>query len=520
MQNIVMYSTANTTLGVVRDYANARSATPPIFTRGFSVLLKIRLFTVQDSDEQYPIEAFSAISSWQCVFDVDYNQATGPIIVADNADIYVHEVTDDTEESDSSSYVETRKFTEVVIPISNMNTEELVTLLGNNESVSNLNMELVGFDGNADEVFGLQIKGFTVRNRIYYGGNPTEIPVDYLTASQARALVAAGVVLQFSADGLNWHDVQSVNSDLYFRVRSASDSSATWSSPIGLAKGAAGNDGVTPSIDASTKHWMIGSTDTGVKAEGEEGESSYLYQAYASDSSGSNFSLTPTNSLKYTAMFISSTYIAWPSLSDFTAAGAVWVKYIGDDGTGTGDMLKSVYDTNNDGKVDSAAHADTADEASAVAWDDVTDKPTSFAPISHTHDQQDINNSARKPSDTQTSANVLQLSYPVKMVNNGTGSSLTIAITDVRDDLGNVVNFSNGYYYAWEYHVRAIMDITTINIGSSACTMKSVDIPSTLPAINAHATFHVFSICGIYDQGAVNNKLFHVRYLYSYSAYV
>ena len=32
-----------------------------------------------------------------------------------------------------------------------------------------------------------------------------------------------------------------------------------------------GQDGITPSIDSSTKHWMIGSTDTGVVAEGQDG---------------------------------------------------------------------------------------------------------------------------------------------------------------------------------------------------------------------------------------------------------
>lgn len=32
-----------------------------------------------------------------------------------------------------------------------------------------------------------------------------------------------------------------------------------------------GQDGITPSIDNSTKHWMIGSTDTGIVAEGQDG---------------------------------------------------------------------------------------------------------------------------------------------------------------------------------------------------------------------------------------------------------
>lgn len=41
-----------------------------------------------------------------------------------------------------------------------------------------------------------------------------------------------------------------------------------------------------------------------------------------------------------------------------------------------GDMLKSVYDTNNDGIVDAA---------SSVPWSGVTGKPSTFTPNSHTH---------------------------------------------------------------------------------------------------------------------------------------
>lgn len=49
-------------------------------------------------------------------------------------------------------------------------------------------------------------------------------------------------------------------------------------------------------------------------------------------------------------------------------------------GAGAGDMLKSVYDTNNDGKVDQAAVAD------AVDWGGVQGKPSSFTPAPHGHD--------------------------------------------------------------------------------------------------------------------------------------
>jgi hypothetical protein len=46
---------------------------------------------------------------------------------------------------------------------------------------------------------------------------------------------------------------------------------------------------------------------------------------------------------------------------------------------GAGDMVRSTYDTDNDGKVDAAEVAD------AVAWAGITGKPTSFTPATHGH---------------------------------------------------------------------------------------------------------------------------------------
>ena len=48
-------------------------------------------------------------------------------------------------------------------------------------------------------------------------------------------------------------------------------------------------------------------------------------------------------------------------------------------GFGAGDMAKSTYDSDNDGKVDAAEVAD------AAPWAGITGKPTSFTPSSHSH---------------------------------------------------------------------------------------------------------------------------------------
>jgi len=124
-----------------------------------------------------------------------------------------------------------------------------------------------------------------------------------------------------------------------------------------------GNDGITPHIGLNG-NWYIGDTDTGVKAKGDDGKSvelqtaggyvqwrqtggswanlfkipadgdpgqnAFLYVAYASDDQGSDFSLIPSNSLKYRAEIQRTAPLVPPVAGDFS--GATWVKYIGDDG--------------------------------------------------------------------------------------------------------------------------------------------------------------------------------------------
>ena len=53
-------------------------------------------------------------------------------------------------------------------------------------------------------------------------------------------------------------------------------------------------------------------------------------------------------------------------------------------GFGAGDMAKSVYDTDNDGKVDAAGVAD------AVPWTGITGKPATFAASAHSHAISDV----------------------------------------------------------------------------------------------------------------------------------
>lgn len=77
--------------------------------------------------------------------------------------------------------------------------------------------------------------------------------------------------------------------------------------------------------------------------KGDTGTESYLYVAYAAQSDGQGFSLTPANSLKYRAEIISRTPITNPVWSDF--ANVQWVKYLGDDATVYGDVLVADQNT-------------------------------------------------------------------------------------------------------------------------------------------------------------------------------
>ncbi|EHQ92126.1 tail fiber protein [Desulfosporosinus youngiae] len=86
-----------------------------------------------------------------------------------------------------------------------------------------------------------------------------------------------------------------------------------------------------------------------------------------------------------------------------------------------GDMLKSIYDTDNDGKVD------VAEVAESVPWTGVSGKPSTFTPVGHTHNASDINAGtvaiARLPAASTSAAGISQLN------NTMTSTSTTQAAT-------------------------------------------------------------------------------------------
>ena len=311
MQTIPFYVAAGSTLGTVRDYANAQNAAAPVLTRGVSACLKMRLFANAENADPYPLAELQCIPSWQFVMDDDFDSASNYILVADHEDITVAQVTESVNEVPYT-------YTEFTIPVTNMNTEELNTLLGNQESIATLNGELVGFDEDANEVFVLQVKGFTVRNRISSTGNPTGIPAEYLTEAQVRALCSAGLDLIFahtdSENAADWHSTQTA-ADEYFRVRLKGDSrnwtsgsaaASGWSAAFGLLKGATGDPG-------------------------EDGTTCYCHVAFATAADGTGFIIDATNwtaNHKYIAFLTAEKEMV--TATDFAG---LWVKFIIDSAT-------------------------------------------------------------------------------------------------------------------------------------------------------------------------------------------
>lgn len=108
-----------------------------------------------------------------------------------------------------------------------------------------------------------------------------------------------------------------------------------------------------------------------------------------------------------------------------------------------GDMLKTIYDTNNDGKVDMAEVADN------VPWDGVTNKPSTFPPSGHKHTKSEITD------------------FPTSLPADG-GNADKLSIVDTRDeDSPPSYYLSEGPTMFWEFKRRTSVDNPPINASAS-----------------------------------------------------
>ena len=326
MQNIVLYANADSTLAYVTDSYGGRYENRVSFTRGFKATLVLRLLTGENG-EPYPVSQLEQYTSWRCVFDVDYKQSTTPILSADSGEITVS--------GDGT-------VTEIRIPISNMNTNELADAILDFESLAGVTMELVGILPDGTDGFGLQIKGFTIRNRILYSGAPTEQEARWLDREQVLALVASGFDLQFSSDLVEWHETQN-DADTHFRFRSEASETAAWSEPVMVPVGPPGEQGFSPTANVVKSDGVTTITITDKEGThtqtvkdgtngtpgtpGADGKTPYLHLKY-SDDGGMTFTAdsgeTPG---AYIGTYTDFTEADSTSVSDYT-----WAKIKGEQG--------------------------------------------------------------------------------------------------------------------------------------------------------------------------------------------
>lgn len=380
MQIITMYLRATSVKATLVDEWNQTVSVLPALTRGLRAKLVLKL--LDENGEAFGAERLD-YASWDFAVANDWDTETTPQL----------RVSEGIEVVDG----------DIHIPLTETNTEELVAALGKSEQ-GTFGCELAGFTaGETNPEFLIQFD-IIVRNRRADAGTGRPEPVGdgSYTAAQIRALIAAKMEVQLSDDGEDWYAADSgggtPDSARWYRIRNAL-AGHDWSDPIPLVPGPrglrstveVGEVGTLPAGSAATVENVgdendavlnfgipQGRTGTAATVEvgsvemvasdrpaevhnsgtasaavldfkipkgptGETGHESYLYVAYAENTDGRGFSLTPAASRKYRAEIQSDAPIDTPTLSDF--AGATWVKHLGDDETVYGDVLVADADT-------------------------------------------------------------------------------------------------------------------------------------------------------------------------------
>lgn len=228
MQDIIAYVCAAETLGSFRDVYGVKEVAAPTLIRGGEYCLRLRLFAESGRNDPVPLSQFDSVESFVFAMDSDWDESTTCKIIADNDNISVSSVTvpatDDREQLIC---------TEIAIPLPATNTQEVIDFIGNRESGTGLTAELAGYSTDGKLSYLLQLKNFTIRNRLTSAGEPTELPETVADRAWVLALLRAGFEVDFreTSDG-----------GTEFRLRSAS-AGGEWSEWILLPRGQEGAQG-------------------------------------------------------------------------------------------------------------------------------------------------------------------------------------------------------------------------------------------------------------------------------------
>lgn len=150
-------------------------------------------------------------------------------------------------------------------------SHKLIELLdySNTSSISATMQHKIISEGEVIRTFEYEL---TIRNVLEFENDsyvPAAGPDEVATKSWVLSFYRSPFEYQFSVDKSEWHDTQT-DADRYYRQR-IKNSGSDYSDPIAMIVGPKGDAGITPSINSSNNHWMLGDTDTGVSATGPTG---------------------------------------------------------------------------------------------------------------------------------------------------------------------------------------------------------------------------------------------------------
>lgn len=96
-----------------------------------------------------------------------------------------------------------------------------------------------------------------------------------------------------------------------------------------------------PYIDPTTKHWIVDGLDSGVVAEGQEGQNAYVYIMYAASlpTADADMHSTPQAGDKWIGVYSGNLKEAPTTYNSY-----VWSKYVGEDGNSIGSFKYKSYD--------------------------------------------------------------------------------------------------------------------------------------------------------------------------------